>query len=272
MFYLENTSRKFFLGFIERESSTITVVEGNREKGVCSKQEMLCTSSEDAWHQLSGLVCRKRAEGFIPASVPSISNYIPPQDVFMDAFVVEFSGVYVQFTELTDEQLAAGTQRLQDLHKALGLNGVRLAVTDGSIEISSNGASVKLCKLSQQEWDAKPARAKEIFGDRKLIDSMTLLPTGEGAWWFGTQSGVLDIYLRAFLGEAWKAGARFTASGDPYWEFQPKKPFDVDAISRMKWFQDDPSLLQTLTQSGLLGGVTLVVKPAPVATGFELFL
>jgi hypothetical protein len=40
----------------------------------------------------------------------------------------------------------------------------------------------------------------------------------------------------------------------------------------MNWYQDDPSLLNLLNQSGLLGGVTLVVKPAPVATGFELFL
>lgn len=272
MFYLENASRRFFLGFIEKDSSVFTVVEGTREKGVCSKEEMLCASPEDAWYQLSALVCRKRAEGFIPATVTSISNYVPPTDVFMDAFVMEFTGVYVQFSELSDEQLAAGIRRLQEVHAALGRKDVRLAVTDNSFELASNGASVKVCKLTQQEWDSMPARAKDLFGDRKSIDSSTLLPSGAGNWWFGTQSGVLDIYLRAFLGEVWNAGARFTASGDFNWEFQHKKPFDVDAVSRMNWYQDDPSLLNLLNQSGLLGGVTLVVKPAPVATGFELFL
>ena len=68
MFYLENASRRFFLGFIEKDSSVFTVVEGTREKGVCSKEEMLCASPEDAWYQLSALVCRKRATASAPVA------------------------------------------------------------------------------------------------------------------------------------------------------------------------------------------------------------
>lgn len=276
MFYMVNdsSSATFQLGFIEKEDVAVTLLEGNSVKGVLHKKELLCTTQEEAWMKLCEVVMRFRSSGYRCAPLPSIANFIPPTDPYQGVFPVELTGVHVTFGELSAEQFAAGLDRLGAAAKALegDKTGITVTATDASVEILSSGVRTRLSKLSLAEWETMPNRARELFEDRKFIDSQTLLPTGEGSWWFPTQSGVLDIYLRAFLGGLADAGGSFTCKGDEWWSFTPKKPFEIAAVRQMPWYSKMPNLYQTIVNAGLLGAASTPRVVAPARTGISFFL
>lgn len=276
MFYLVNDSSAatFQLGFIEKDDVAVTLLEGNSVKGVLHKKELLCTTQEEAWMKLCGEVARYQSSGYRCAPLPAIANFVPPFDPYCSEFPVELTGVHVTFGELSTKQFEAGLDRLKAAKEALEgeKTGITVTATDASIEILSGGVRTRLSKLSSEAWETMPNRARELFEDRKFIDSQTLLPTGEGTWWLPTQSGVLDIYLRAFLGGVADAGGRFTCKGDESWSFTPKKPFEISAVRQMPWFSKMPNLYQTIVNAGLLGSASTPKVAVPARTGINFFL
>lgn len=274
MFFLVNNSSAgtFRLGFIEKDSAAVTLLEGNSVKGVLHKAEVLCTTQEEAWRRLCEEVARYQSSGYWCKPLTNIPNFVPPFDPYRGEFPVDLTGIHVTFELLSELQFAAGLDRLKEANEALeGENtGIKVTATESSIEISSAGERKRLSKLSLAEWEAMPNRAKELFDERKVIDSQTLLPTGEGTWWVPTQGGALDIYLRAFLGGVADAGGRFTCKGDESWSFTPQKPFEISAVRKMPWYSQMPSLYNTIMKAGLLGKAPKVVAPA--RTGKSFFL
>lgn len=276
MFYLVNGSSAatFQLGFIEKDDVAVTLLEGNSVKGVLHKKELLCTTQEEAWLKLCEEVARYQSSGYWCAPLPAIANFVPPFDPYRGEFPVELTGVHVTFEELSTQQFEAGLDRLKAAKEALEAErtGITVTATDASIEIVSGGVRTRLSKLSSEAWEAMPNRARELFEDRKVIDSQTLLPTGEGTWWFPTQSGVLDIFLRAFLGGVADAGGRFTCKGEESWSFSPKKPFEISAVRQMPWFSKMPNLYQAIVKAGLLGSASTPIAAAPARSGINFFL
>lgn len=274
MFYLENDSKAgtFRIGYIEKDEVAVTLLEGSSVKGVLHKKELLCTTQEEAWERLCKEVARYQSSGYWCKPIPNIPNFLPPPNPYRGEFPVELTGVHVTFDELSELQFSAGLDRLKMANEVLKGEGtgIKVAATDTSIEITSAGVRMQLSKLSLEAWESLPNRAKELFEDKKFIDSQTLLPTGEGAWWVPTQGGVLDIYLRAFLGGVADAGGRFTCKGDESWSFTPKKPFEKSTVRTMQWYLKMPSLYQTIINSELLGNAPKVAGPA--RTGKSFFL
>lgn len=274
MFYLVGPSRTFFLGFVEEDQPVATLLEGNSIKGITSKAEMRCETQVEAWMGLCEQVTGFLKAGYIASTFPGLEKFVPPERPFVGLFPEELKGVHVRFTSLTQEQLAAGLCRLQEVHEALTTKpkGTKLTATEYGFEFVSHHVKVALCKLSPAQWETYGVRAQEIFEDRKSIDATTLLPSGEGEWWLPTQGGLLDVYLRAFLGEVWNAGGRFTANGGESWILDVKKPFDTASVINLPWYQQYPGIFNELSKAGLLGGRKLAITPAAAPSGFSFFL
>lgn len=275
MFYLVHRRKGFFTGYVDGVNPVLTLHEGTAEKGITSKKEMVCNSHDEAWSNLCQHVASYRSEGYRDHPIQTISNFNAPSDPFIGVFPQELSGVLVCFSGIDDVQWSAGCKRLKDVHDSLkqGLNvkGVRLAVSEGKIAIQQNGASFVVSRMSALAWEAMPSRARDQFGDRKYIDSKTLMPSGEGQCWICTGGGLLDVYLRAFLGELWTAGARFSAYGEE-WNFDPKKPFESKTVMNSVWNSKYPDALNVLNKAGLAGGLKLSVAPVAIPSSFAFFL
>lgn len=275
MFYLAHRRKGFFIGYVDGDSPVMTLHEGTAEKGITSKKEMVCNSQAEAWSNLCQHVASYRSEGYRDQTVQTINNFIPPTAPYEGQFPEDLSGVLVSFSEIDDAQWLAGCTRLTDVHNALkqGLKakGVRFAVSEEKIAIQLNSASFVVTRVSPQAWEAMPGRARDQFSDRKYIDSKTLMPSGAGQCWICTGDGLLDVYLRAFLGELKTSGALFTAFGEE-WHFNPLKPFDPKSVFSSRWCSQYPDALTVLNKAGLAGGMKMTVAAATATSNLGFFL
>lgn len=274
MFYLEQSGDSFFLGYVEENNPVAMLLGGTTTKGVTSKQEVRCETQQEAWEALCTQVALRTRNGFVTKPYPGYDRFLPPDNPFTGVYPDVHKGVRVRFTAVLDEQFKAGLDRLRDVHAVLGKEypKVKVSVTEYGFEYSSPTHKVTLRKLSSAEWETYGTRAKEVFTDRGFVDTENLLPSGDGVWWIPTRQELLDVYLRAFLGEVSASGGRFTSDGGEEWSFNPKKPFEIASVSNMQWYRSGPSIISSLSAAKLLGGPKLSVPVVNSANTFALFL
>lgn len=273
MFYMTNPAGRFFLGSIQVDGHALQILEGSVVKGITGKKEMLCNSDEEAWGKLCELVVSARCNGFLDRPAGECTFADTSATYFTSDFPMQLRGIYVAVSSCTPEQFAKGLDRVQAVLESLQgtKEVVRLKSNGLVLELTAKDASFRVSIADEPTWGSMPAKAKEMFEERGAIDSVMLLPSGKGLWRFGTQEGVLDVYVRAFLAALWTAGAKFGIRSDATFNYDPKKPFERATCSAMDWYHSDPQILTNLERDDLTGGATMKVV-AIQTSGLSLFL
>lgn len=273
MYYLTNHAGRFIAARADLNTFLITFWEGSTARGVSGKQELACESALEAWEQLCAHVAEARSNGYSPEPIAHSPVDLDAAEAIIDQFALRSRGVYVQVESCTAEQFEKGLAHLENVVRALLDAGHNLAfrMTGQRFELASNSSSICIGIASEREWETISQKARDIFEERSFIDSTQLLPSGKGLWRFLTQESILDVCVRAFLGELKVAGAVFSMTSDADYSFDPLRPFQRQAIQEMDWYRNSPAVIKVLEDAGLVGGIKrkLVV---PTDVGMSLFI
>lgn len=269
MFYLVDPKGNFLAGFVPAGSRGSVMFEGQIVQGepkITKRLEDTAHSTQEAWEYLCEMVSEARANGYLDMPVDTCKLHVPP-DVFHGEFPVFLRGVYARIKAMTSDQFSAGVARLMAVHEVLPSAGVVVNGNEKSIELRLSAHILRFGYVPDRLWETMTTKARELCSERGMLDDNDLLPDGRGLFHLRTKETCLDLYVRAFMHGAIRAGATIEWSSDHAWTFLETDPFNKAVVQDLQWFQDTPNLHSNVLKLDQ----TIPVHATPVASLVDFY-
>ena len=250
MFYVVNPNGSFLAGFLPAGTRESIMFEGQMVQGepkITKRLEGAASSSHDAWEFMCEMVSEARADGYLDTAFTA-SKLQVPADLHHEEFPLVLRGFYARVKTMAKDQFAAGLARLRAVHEVLSHADVQLQSYDDDkfVELRLGAQIIRFGFVPERLWEIMTTKAKELCESRGMLDDNYLLPDGRGLLHLRTRETILDVYVRAFLQGAIRAGAVIELTSDHNWRFLESNPFIAADVKHLQWYQDHPEVLSSV--------------------------
>lgn len=247
MFYVVNPKGSFLAGYLQSGERESIMFEGQLIQGepkITRRLESADRTSHEAWEYLCLMVTEARADGYRDMPIDT-SKLQVPADLYQEEFPLALRGVYARVKAMTSDQFSAGVARLKAVHEVTSA-GVEVVGDDKYVELRLGAVTITFGFVPDRLWENMTMKARELCEARGMLGDNLLLPDGRGLFHLQTRESALDLYVRAFLQGAMKAGAVIELSSDHAWSFSVATPFNAAEVENLQWYQETPGLLSSI--------------------------
>lgn len=271
MFYVVNTKGSFLFGYLQQGKRESIMYEGQLIQGepkITKRLEYANRTTHEAWECMCQMISEARADGYRDMPIDA-SKLQVPADLYQEEFPLVLRGVYAHVRSMTSEQFSSGLARVRAVHEAISHAGVEVISGDDDsyVELRLGAAVTSFGFVSEQLWETMTTKARELCEARGMLGDNLLLPDGRGLVHLQTRESTLDLYVRAFLQGAMKAGAVIELSSDHSWSFNQVSPFNAADLQDLQWYQETPWLLSSILKLDQ----TIPVQEAEVITALDFY-